>query len=148
MKLDSGIFLFIILMITFSACKYSATQNVKEQSGRESAIEDEQPEITFVSLTHDFGKIAEGEKVGWYFEFRNTGRSDLIITSASASCGCTIPEYEKKPVHPGGEGTIRVVFDSSGREGIQMKTVTVESNARTLLTRLELRADVIKRNEY
>jgi len=104
---------------------------------------DAQPEITFDTLEHDFGNIHQGEKVGWYFKFRNTGGSDLILTHVNASCGCTVVEYSREPVHPGGEGTIRVVFDSSGRSGKQLKKVTVESNAKTLIRQLTLIAHII-----
>jgi hypothetical protein len=56
------------------------------------------------------------------------GKSDLIIVNAYGSCGCTVPEYSKKPVPPGQKGVINVVFDSKGRVGEQVKSVTVVAN--------------------
>ena len=38
--------------------------------------------------SHDFGTIAEGPEVTYYFEFTNTGKEPLIIQNVSASCGC------------------------------------------------------------
>lgn len=141
--------LILLLMLSFGAvsCKHPASQGVTKSEETVTPGGSSQPEMTFTTKEHNFGKITEGERVGWYFKFRNTGGSDLVITHASASCGCTIPEYDHEPVPPGGEGTVKVVFDSSGREGRQFKTVTIESNASRMITKLELRANVIKKNK-
>ena len=101
--------------------------------------------LTFQKPDHDFGKVGAGEKVGCIFSYTNTGDADLVITSASASCGCTVPKYDRKPVSPGGTGTIEVVFDTSGREGMQTKTVVVQSNAENNLVILRIIADVEKK---
>ena len=98
--------------------------------------------IEFAELEHSFGPIHAGEKVGCIFSFTNTGDADLILTSASASCGCTIPKYNRKPIPPGGKGSIEVVFDSSGRSGLQTKTVVVQSNAENNLIILRIIAEI------
>jgi hypothetical protein len=84
--------------------------------------------LTFEKPGYDFGKIKEGEKVHYNFKFKNTGKSPLIITNATATCGCTIPEPPKDPIQPGAEGVIKVVFDSTGKSGMQDKVITVTSN--------------------
>ncbi len=86
------------------------------------------PEFTFEKEAHDFGTIVQGEKVAYSFKFKNTGKGDLIITSAKGSCGCTIPEYPQEPIAPGEEGIIDVVFNSEGKEGQQNKKVTIIAN--------------------
>lgn len=98
--------------------------------------------IEFNELEHNFGSIKAGEKVGCIFSFTNTGDADLILTAASASCGCTVPKYEKKPVAPGGKGAIEVIFNSSGRSGLQTKTVVVQSNAENNLIILRIIAEI------
>ncbi len=98
--------------------------------------------IEFNKLEHNFGSIKAGEKVGCIFSFTNTGDADLILTAASASCGCTVPRYEKKPVTPGGKGAIEVIFDSSGRSGLQTKTVVVQSNAENNLIILRIITEI------
>jgi hypothetical protein len=99
--------------------------------------------ITFKSLEHNFGQVKEGEKVGCIFTYTNTGDADLVLTAATASCGCTVPKYSKKPVPPGGTGTIEAIFDTSGREGIQTKTVVVQSNAENNMIILRIIAEVM-----
>lgn len=98
--------------------------------------------IQFNTMEHDFGVITAGEKVAYVFNFTNTGSGSLVINSASTSCGCTVPEFSRKPLPPGQKGTLEVVFDSSGRDGLQTKTITVQSNASVPVVILAIRADV------
>jgi hypothetical protein len=84
--------------------------------------------IVFEQDTFRFGTVEEGERVSHSFSFVNTGKSDLVIVNAYGSCGCTVPEYSKKPVRPGQKGEINVVFDSKGRVGENVKNVTVVAN--------------------
>ena len=86
------------------------------------------PQMKFESVTHDFGKIQEGDKVTYKFNFANTGKSPLIITDAVASCGCTIPTWPKAPIKPGDGGQITVTFNSFGKKGLQDKMVTITAN--------------------
>ena len=61
--------------------------------------------------------------------FTNVGKSNLIISDASGSCGCTVPDYPKNtPIKPGESGKIVVKFDSSNRPGMQRKAVTLITN--------------------
>jgi hypothetical protein len=84
------------------------------------------PEMTFTSMEYDFGTVNEGDKVSGSFEYTNTGKSDLIITSAKASCGCTVPEYDKdKAIKPGEKGSLKFVFDTHGKPEKQNKSITI-----------------------
>lgn len=86
------------------------------------------PILSFEENVHDFGKLIDGEVVTYKFKFKNTGNADLIISNASASCGCTIPNYPKAPIAPGEEGAIDVQFNSSGKVGVFDKNVTITAN--------------------
>lgn len=101
------------------------------------------PVIKFASIEHDFGKIKEGERVACVFKFSNTGDADLVLTSVQTSCGCTVSKYSKKPIPPGGSGTIEITYDSSDRHGKQTKTITVQSNAGKKIMILRITAEVI-----
>ena len=66
------------------------------------------------------------------FNFTNTGKSDLIIFDASASCGCTVPEYPQNiNMEPGQKNKLKVRFDTSNKPGKQMKSVTLTTNTNT-----------------
>lgn len=86
------------------------------------------PTMSFNETEHDFGKIVQGEKVSYSFVFKNTGGSDLVISNASASCGCTVPNYPKQPIKSGETAKIDVQFDSSGKSGLTKKTITLVTN--------------------
>ena len=60
-----------------------------------------QTEIFFETVTHDFGEIIEGSKAEFEFQFKNNGNSPLVLSNVSSSCGCTVPDWTKKPVKPG-----------------------------------------------
>lgn len=105
------------------------------------------PEFKFQFEDHDFGVIIQGEKVSYTFKYKNVGEADLLISNVSASCGCTVPTYDKRPVAPGEEGSVEVVFDSSGRSGKQRKTITVLSNAQPNTKKLIITGEIIIPNE-
>ena len=86
------------------------------------------PVFEFETDNHEFGIITEGEKVSYTFKFKNTGNAPLVISNASASCGCTVPEWSKEPIAPGATGSIRVKYDTK-RPGPINKSVTIDSNA-------------------
>lgn len=100
--------------------------------------------LVFREYEHNFGKVSEGEKVGYVFKFENQGSASLVIASATTSCGCTVPEYDSRPIPPGGSGKLEVVFDTSGKNGMQTKTITVRSNAKTPVVLLKITADVVE----
>jgi hypothetical protein len=100
-------------------------------------------ELVFREYQHDFGKVSEGEKLSYTFIFDNKGTSDLIISSATTTCGCTVTKYNKKPIAPGTDGNMDVVFDTSGRNGMQTKIITVKSNASVPVVLIKITAEVI-----
>ena len=101
------------------------------------------PEIKFEEESHDFGRITQGEKVTFGFKFKNTGGSNLIISSANGSCGCTVPEYPKKPILPSEEGTVNVVFSSEGKSGMVEKSVTIVTNCEPSTRIIYIKANII-----
>ena len=100
------------------------------------------PIMTFTENIHDFGILQDGEVVTYKFKFTNTGNADLIVSSATASCGCTVPSYPKEPVKPGQESAIDVQFNSSGKSGKNEKQITILSNTVPNQTYLIIKADV------
>jgi hypothetical protein len=98
--------------------------------------------VSFSEERFNFGTVAAGEKVQHNFKIKNTGKEPLIITNASSSCGCTVPEWPKEPIAPGKSGEIKVVFDSNGKSGAQSKRVTIVSNTNPPESFLYLEGDV------
>ena len=143
------------IIFCFVSCKERSKSDIPENSINPSVIENPAtasdgnvknnvPVLKFESDKHDFGKIIEGEKVSFAFNFKNVGRGDLVIRAAQGSCGCTVPEYPKEAVKPGESGVINVTFNSEGKEGEQMKTIDVISNTMPNVYKLTITASVIK----
>ncbi len=87
------------------------------------------PKVKFEQTTHNYGMIMQGDEITHKFKFRNTGKSELVISNATASCGCTQPTYPFIPIAPGEEGFIGVNFNSTGKLGPQKPTITITTNA-------------------
>ncbi len=106
------------------------------------------PVLSFESDNFEFpGTIMEGERVRHSFKFTNTGKSDLIISDASAPCGCTIPSYSKEPIAPGESGKIDVEYNSENRGGGRHeKSVRVTSNAIPKVKELRIVVNVTPKN--
>ena len=135
-------FIFLILIAVVTGCK-TGTEKKLPESFANTGIS----EIVFREYQHDFGKVAEGEKISHVFTFENKGTSDLVIISATTSCGCTVPKYDTKPIAPGKSGNLEVVFDTSGRSGFQTKTISVKSNALIPVVLLKITAFVETNNQ-
>ncbi len=98
----------------------------------------------FDSTVIDMGRIAQGEQVEKTFRFVNSGSKELLISDVRGTCGCTVgKDWPKQPVKPGQGGTITVRFDSEGRGGHQLKTVTVVANTQPPTTVLTLKGEVM-----
>ncbi|MCB0396081.1 MAG: DUF1573 domain-containing protein [Flavobacteriales bacterium] len=100
------------------------------------------PTLTLDEPEYDFGTISQGEKVEKSFTFKNTGKSDLIISNATGSCGCTVPTWPSAPIKPGETGVIEVVFNSEGKSGHQEKTVTVMANTQPNRSTIKIYGEV------
>jgi len=100
------------------------------------------PVIEFGTTDHDFGTVAEGQKVSYTYAVKNTGAAPLIIQNAQPSCGCTVPDWTKTPIPVGGTGFVKAEFDTHGKSGIQNKTITVTSNSWPKTTIIKFKAMV------
>src|SRR5687767_3589121 len=81
--------------------------------------------IKFNAEKHDFGKIKQGVPVTTFFTVTNTSDKPVVIESASASCGCTTPEYSREPIPAGGSTKIKVGYNAASM-GRFDKPVTVK----------------------
>ena len=140
----------VVSMIAFVSCKEKAsnkieTANVEVAAERDAAAKN-LPVMTFDKSEHDFGTIEQGTPQETVFTFTNTGNAPLIITNATSSCGCTVPEYPKnKPIAPGETGEMLVKFNGAGQNQVT-KTVTVSANTEKGSELLRIKAFVNPKN--
>ena len=126
---------------------FSCQNNAPDPSGDGTEKEQAVTQVEFNQNVFDFENIKQGEIVSFTFKYKNVGAKDLFISNAVASCGCTVPKWDKEPIKPEDEGSLEVVFDSSGRSGKQQKTVTVYANTEQKVHYLKIFANIIIRSD-
>ncbi|MDD3722846.1 MAG: DUF1573 domain-containing protein [Lutibacter sp.] len=133
----------ILLSLVFVSCKDKASakinsSNLEIAKERDAKISLGTAIIEFDTKDYDFGVVNEGEVVEGIFKITNKGKTDLIITDASASCGCTVPEWPKDPIKPGDSGELKFSFNSAGRTGKQSKSITLQTNTENVTEMLRI----------
>jgi hypothetical protein len=128
----ASIVLGILALTAFVSCKEKASEKIDESNVAAAAQRDEAakslPVMTFEEKEFDFGTIDQGTPQEHTFVFTNTGEAPLIITNATSTCGCTVPDYPKDtPIQPGDTGELVVKFNGSGMNQV-IKTVTLNTN--------------------
>lgn len=121
----------LIAALSLGSCKEKASNKVSTENVEVAAERDLQaknlPVMKFEKTEHDFGTISQGTPQETIFTFTNTGSAPLIITNATSSCGCTVPNPPKDPIAPGEEGELLVKFNGSGQNQVT-KTITLTAN--------------------
>lgn len=147
MKRISYMALLVLTVLSLAACRQKTDDagvdiihNPQSAGGYDN--KEAMPAISFDSDVHDFGRLSAGESVSYSFHFRNTGNADLILSGASATCGCTVADYPKGRIAPGGEGYVTVTFKSAGKSGQQFQEVTLVCNAQPSRIKLKILAQV------
>jgi len=148
MKIEAFIILVIfVTTVGLVSCKRtSGSGKTNSQVLNELRNDEGKPVIKFTVESYDFGDIAVGENVSYTFTYTNEGDANLVILSATASCGCTVPKWNKDPLPPGKEGYVEVVFDSSGRSGKQIKNIAIRSNSDPAVKVLQIQANIVESN--
>ncbi|MDD2793236.1 MAG: DUF1573 domain-containing protein [Sediminibacterium sp.] len=115
----------LLLMTGILSCN-NTTQETPVQAAADSAA------LTTISYTDtvvNFGTINMGEQAQIRFDFTNTGNHPLYLTEVKPGCGCTVAEYTKGAIAPGGKGSIVAAFDSNkAHPGTVSKSIYVTSN--------------------
>lgn len=117
----------ILLTALLFACATAATRN--------------DATIGFSKVKHDFGMIPNKKEVACTFEFTNTGKTALVIYDVKTSCGCTVPEWTRKPILPGEKGWLKIKYDAAF-PGVFHKTVEVIYNGTGSPVSLEINGEV------
>lgn len=138
---------FIILGFLYS-CNNIRNENVSgdEQEAMNLHNRNDTTAVQMIDSVFAIGTIKEGENASFSYRFKNTGKKPLVISSANASCGCTVPEKPEQPIMPGETGYIKVVFHSKGRVGPIQKVVHVVSNAYPEIPVLKLTGEVLAKS--
>lgn len=118
-----------LMAFTMLACDGSAQSKIDPQKAASAALTAGKHPVATLEKggTYDFGQIKRGKRVKCSFVIKNTGEVPLVILNGRSSCGCTVPEWPKNPIPPGGTGEVKVTYDGSGMGRVK-KSITLETN--------------------
>jgi hypothetical protein len=128
-----------MLALTLGLMSFSAIAPVKKIV---SKIAVTAPSIVWNSETIDVGQIPQNTPKPIVFEFKNTGKTAVIITNVQGSCGCTATDYTKTPIAPGKSGKVTATYNAVNAGGFT-KTVSVTTNAETTTKVLTIKGTVV-----
>ena len=105
-----------------------------------------QAQLVFTPDTWDFGTIRETDgRVSHTFTGENRGNTPVVILDVVTTCGCTVPQFTKRPIRPGEKTTVKVTFDPANRPGAFTKELGVYSSERKKVATLTIRGNVTPR---
>ncbi|WP_029272739.1 DUF1573 domain-containing protein [Flavobacterium sp. KJJ] len=107
-----------------------------------SKIEATASTIVWKVETVDVGEIPQGTPKAIVYEFKNNGKTAVVITNVQGSCGCTATDYTKEPILPGKTAKVTATYNAANK-GAFTKTVTVTTSAETAPKILTLKGTVI-----
>lgn len=84
--------------------------------------------ISIDKSVHEFGSVKSGSKVSATFTISNSGKEDLLIRSVKSNCDCVTASVEKTQLDRNDRTVVNAVFDTTGRQGSQVKTITIFTN--------------------
>ncbi len=118
------LFLVVILLPLFSACRKSAPSSAVQKI--------QNADICFKDTLHNFGIIPLLQPVDSFdFIFTNCGKDRLVILGVETSCHCTKVFYPHIPIEPDGESFVRVIYDGRERQAEYFsKSIRVITNAK------------------
>src|SRR5947208_8944672 len=87
-----------------------------------------QATLVFEKTELDLKPEMGAQKVDAVFNYENKGNAPVHIKAVKPSCGCTTAALAKNDVAPGEKGTLIATFNIGDRTGVQVKTVTVETD--------------------
>lgn len=97
--------------------------------------------LGFAENQYDFGTIPYKKETIYSFRFTNRGKTPLIINEVKTSCGCTVPDWPKKPVKPGASEEIKIRYDAASSV-VFHKTIEVFYNGPASPDSLEIKGEV------
>jgi hypothetical protein len=113
-----------MLALTLGLMSFSAIAPVKTLVSKVGVAASS---IVWNSESIDVGQIPQNTPKPIVFEFKNTGKTAVIVTNVQGSCGCTATDYTKTPIAPGKSGMVTATYNAVNA-GPFTKTVSVTTN--------------------
>lgn len=101
----------------------------------------------FETETIDQGKLKVNEPKEVKFVVKNISKEPLIIEQANPTCGCTMGDYTKAPIPPGGTGYITAKYNAASISHFE-KHLTVKFAGIDEIKSITIMGDVLSAEDY
>lgn len=101
----------------------------------------------FATETIDQGKLKQNDPKEVKFIVTNISNEPLVIEQANPTCGCTMGDYTKAPIAPGGTGFISAKFNAAS-VGHFDKHLTVKFAGVDEIKSITITGDVLTPEDY
>lgn len=136
------------LMLFVAAGLGSCNKESKKAVLEKVAVTEDEAEIKFDTLSHDFGDVLIDTLTSYDFVFHNIGATTLYLESVVPGCGCTKVKWPHGGIEPGDPAVITATYDSHGRKpGHFQKSIRVYSNGKTRFLRLIISGDMVENTD-
>jgi hypothetical protein len=135
-------------MLFVAAGLGSCNKESKKAVLEKVAVTEDEAEIKFDTLSHDFGNVLIDTLTSYDFVFHNIGATTLHIETVIPSCGCTDVDWPRGGIEPGDPAVITVTYNSHGRNpGHFQKTIRVYSDGKTRFQRLNISGEMVENTD-
>ncbi|BFM41896.1 DUF1573 domain-containing protein [Flavobacterium sp. CFS9] len=131
-----------MLALALGLMSFSAIAPLKSLNSETKVAAAAASTVVWKAETIDVGEIPQGTPKAIVYEFKNTGKTAVVITNVVGSCGCTATDYTKEPVLPGKSAKVTATYNAANKGGFT-KTVTVTTSAESTPKVLTLKGTVI-----
>ena len=122
------VFFFFLSLTTF----FSSAQNPE-------AIKFDSTEFNFGTFHEEKGPVTH------IFHFTNISSDTLKVIEVRSSCGCTIPDWTRKPILPNEKGFVKAIYNPRNRVGAFTKNLIVVINTNPDGITLHISGNVLPR---
>lgn len=131
-----------MLVLALSLMSFSAIAPIQSLTSEVKVAGTAASTVVWKAETIDVGEIPQGTPKAIVYEFKNTGKTAVVITNVQGSCGCTATDYTKEPILPGKSAKVTATYNAANKGGFT-KTVTVTTSAESTPKVLTLKGTVI-----
>lgn len=122
MKIKLAYTFAAFMLVIFNAPYVLAQKNIKSKT----PIKIEKGALFFEKTFISLGAVQDKqEPIKIVYNYQNIGKGKVTITDIKADCGCSKPQWDKKPISFNQKGEIVVYFFPKELSGNQNKTITV-----------------------
>jgi Protein of unknown function (DUF1573) len=112
-----------LCFLLFFCCSIFAQKTAKKTASAAASA------LRFEEINHEIGFVKRGEILVHKFKFTNVSKRPIEVKNATATCGCTVPDYPFIPIMPNESGEIGVTFNTTSKLGHQKPTITITTSA-------------------